>query len=179
MTILIFIRNILQLLLAPAKGWEDVSGTMSTPSWLLTRYFYPLIALAGVSEFVRMLYDSGLAFSTALISCFVVCVSLFVTYFFALVVFRTYFDNVCEGAANERKYTTVIIYCLCLLSIFTVVCNVINIKLLQYLLPLVVCMVFWKSNVYLRVRSDRDLVFLLMGFACIVLPPGLIQWMFA
>lgn len=180
MSLLIFLRNILQLILAPGKGWEDVSGDMADPSSLSRRYLYPLMGLAAVSVFFRLIYDSDTRFAVLLVTAFVVFVSLFVTFFFAVAIFKSYFYKFCEGEPNERKYTTVITYCVCMQSIFTIIYNVMpHISLLNFLLPLVVTLIFWKSDIYLRVRPDRNLAFLLLGICTIILPPSILQWAFA
>lgn len=180
MSLLIFLRNIIQLILAPAKGWEDVSGDMADPSSLSRAYLYPLMGLASVSVFFRMIYDSEYLFAELLVAAFVVFVSLFVTFYFAVAVFRYYFHKFCEGEPNERKYTTVITYCVCMQSIFTIIYNIMpRISLLNFLLPLVVTLIFWKSDIYLRVRPDRNLAFLLLGICSIILPPSILQWIFS
>lgn len=180
MSILIFLRNILQLILAPSKGWEDVSGDMADPSSLARKYLYPLMGLASVSVFFRMLYEPEARFADLLVTSFVMFVSLFFTFFFTLSIFKSYFYKFCEGDPNERKFTTVITYCVCMESIFVVVDNLLpRISLLSFLLPLVVTLIFWKSDIYLRVRPDRNFPFLLLGIATIILPPSLIQWIFS
>lgn len=180
MSLLILLRNILQLILAPSKGWEDVSGDMADPSALARRYLYPLMGVAAVSVFFRMIYDMEVSFAELLVKAFVVFVSLFFTFFFAVTIFKTYFGRFCEGEPNERKYTTVITYCVCMQSIFTVVYNLLpQISLLTLLLPLVVTLIFWKADIYLRVRPDRNFLYLLLGIVTLILPPVLIQWAFS
>lgn len=169
----------LQLILAPGKGWEDVSGTMTAPEVLAARYVYPLMGLGGVSVFLRLIYNADLTFSGALVKAFVTFVSLFFTYFFALGVFKYYFYLLCEGSPNERKIHTVISYCVCILSMFTVILNVLpEISLLQWLLPLAVTLIAWKSDRYLRVRSDRGGWFVVLIVVTLILPSVALQSLF-
>lgn len=180
MSLLIFLRNILQLILAPSKGWEDVSGDMADPSALARKYLYPLMGLASMSVFFRLIYNTEHRFAYLLVTAFVLFVSLFFTFFFALSIFKSYFYKFCEGSPNEHKYTTVITYCVCMQSIFAVVYNLLpRISLLGFLLPLIVTLIFWKSDTYLRVRPDRNFPFLLLGIATLILPQCLIQWAFS
>ncbi len=174
-----FIRNILQLTLAPAKGWEDVAASTVSPLELFRRHVMPLLVVAGLSVFVRIIYNTDLQFLWLFVKAMVIFVSFFVSFYFALVIFKSYFSYFCEGDPNERKYTTVIAYCISLLAITEIICNALPVNLgLQYLLPLAVAQIFWKANVYLRVRSDRDLPYALFGLCVVVLPSAIIQSVF-
>lgn len=176
---LIFTRNIIQLILAPAKGWEDVSETMDTPHDLIKKHLLPLLVTAGLSVFVRFFYDSGCEFLWLLVKAMVIFVSLFVSYYLALVVFKSHFHYFCEGDPNERKYTTVIAYCIALLALSEIICNVLPVNLgLQYLLPLAVALIFWKADTYLRVRDDRNMSYALFGLCVVVLPSAIIRSIF-
>ncbi len=176
---LIFIRNILQLMLAPAKGWEDVAATTSSPLELFRKRVVPLLVVAGLSIFVRLIYNSDYQFLWLFVKAMVIFVSFFVSFYFAMVIFKSYFSYFCEGDPNERKFTTVIAYCISLLAITEIVCNVLPVNLgLQYLLPLAIALIFWKADVYLRVRSDRDLPYALFGLCVVVLPSAIIQSIF-
>lgn len=176
---LIFIRNILQLLLAPAKGWEDVSESAVNPQELFRRQVLPLLGMAALSVFVRLVYNSDLQVIWLFVKAMVIFVSFFVSFFLALVVFKSYFHYFCEGDPNERKFTTVIAYCISLLALTEIICNVLPVNLgLQYLLPLAVALVFWKADVYLRVRNDRDMPFALFGLCVVVLPAAIIRSIF-
>lgn len=176
---LIFIRNILQLMLAPAKGWEDVSETTIPPQELVKRYMLPLLIVSGLSVFMRLFYDTGCEFLLLLVKAMVIFVSFFVSYYFAIVVFKSYFHYFCEADPNEHKFTTVIAYSISLLALSEIVCNVLPVNLgLQYLLPLAVALIFWKADVYLRVRNDRNMSYALFGLCIVVLPSAVIRSIF-
>ncbi len=176
---LIFIRNIIQLILAPAKGWEDVSVSSVNPHELFKHNVLPLLGVAALSIFVRMIYNSDYQFIWLLVKAMVIFVSFFVSFYFSIVMFKSYFHYFCEADPNERKFTTVIAYCLSLLAITQLVCNILPVNLgLQYLLPLAVALIFWKADVYLRVRPDRDLPYALFGLCFVVLPSAIIQTIF-
>lgn len=176
---LIFIRNILQLLLAPAKGWEDVSESAANPQELFKRQVLPLLGVAALSILVRLIYNYDLQIIWLLVKAMVIFVSFFVSFFLALVVFKSYFHYFCEGDPNERRFTTVIAYSISLLAIAEIVCNILPVNLgLQYLLPLAVALIFWKADVYLRVRPDRDMPYALFGLCVVILPSAIIRSIF-
>ena len=176
---LIFFRNILQLILAPAKCWEDVAASRISPHELFTKHVLPLITVASLSIFVRIFYNFDYQILWLLVKAMVIFVSFFVSFYFSLVVFKSYFHYFCEGDPNERHFTTVIAYCVSLLAITEIVCNVLPVNLgLEYLLPLAVALIFWKADAYLRVLPTMDMPYALFGLCVVVLPSAIIQSIF-
>ena len=58
-----YLKNLLQLVLLPFRGWEDVSATLSDPERLLRDGYYPLLGIAANTEFVRLFYHGHGGFS--------------------------------------------------------------------------------------------------------------------
>lgn len=177
---LLFLRNILQLILAPSRGWEDISACDTGVATLQQKGMYPLIVAAALSVFARSVYEPGLTFPVLIVMALVVLVSFFGCYFLSVVSFKSMFYRYCSHEPSELKYSTVIIYVISLLCLSEVVCNAMPVKLgLEYLLPIGVGMILWKSDVYLSVAEDRNLGFIFFGLITVILPPLLIQSFFA
>lgn len=177
---LLFLRNILQLILAPSRGWEDISSCATDVITLQHKGMYPLIVAAALSVFVRLVYDPSLSLPVLVVMSLVVLVSFFGCYFLSVVSFKSMFYRYCSHGPSEKKYSTVITYIIGLLCLSEIICNAMPVKLgLEYLLPMAVGMIMWKSNVYLSVDEDRDLGFIFFGVVTVILPPLLIQSFFA
>lgn len=177
---LLFLRNLLQLILSPSLGWEDISGCGTDLAVLQRRGMYPFIALASLSVFVRLIYDPLLSLPVLVVMSLVVFVSYFGCYFLSVVSFKTMFHRYCSHEPSEKKFSTVILYVISLLCLSEVICNAMPVKLgLEYLLPMAVGMIMWKSDVYLSVDEDKDLGFIFFGVVTVILPPLLIQALFA
>ncbi|MDE6694084.1 MAG: hypothetical protein K2K05_11935 [Muribaculaceae bacterium] len=149
------------------------------PHALFTQHVRPLITVASLSIFVRIFYNFDYQILWLLVKAMVIFVSFFVSFYFSLVVFKSYFHYFCEGDPNERHFTTVIAYCVSLLAITEIVCNVLPVNLgLEYLLPLAVALIFWKADAYLRVLPTMDMPYALFGLCVVVLPSAIIQSIF-
>ena len=40
-----YLKNILQLILSPTKGWEDISAAVENPDTVAAKGYYPLLAV--------------------------------------------------------------------------------------------------------------------------------------
>lgn len=177
---LLFLRNIVQLILAPSRGWEDISACGTDVATLQRKGMYPFIIVAALSVFVKLIYDPSLSIPVLVVMALVVLVSFFGCYFLSVVSFKSMFYRYCGHEPSEIKYSTVILYTISLLCLTEVICNAMPVKLgLEYLLPMAVGMILWKSNVYLSVEEDKDLGFIFFAFVTVILPPLLIQSFFA
>ena len=56
-----YLKYLVQLLLSPARGWEDISAKSPDPEEMTRKGLYPLIGIAAVSEFCAFFYLKGLA----------------------------------------------------------------------------------------------------------------------
>lgn len=174
-----FYRNILQLILSPTKGWEDVDASKPQPQRLAMECMYPLFGVAALSVFVQMAFKTDIQFSTMFIRAFAVFVSYFVTYFFACALSKQYLSYISDEDDASEKCNTVIVYALSLLALASVVCNLLPLTVgLTYIMPLAVAIVMWKANAYLKVAKDGDSKFILFVILAVVIPPTLIQSMF-
>ena len=52
----LYLKNLVQLVLSPGKGWEDVSSSLADDRGELLASFYRLLAVCSLSEFVQVLY---------------------------------------------------------------------------------------------------------------------------
>lgn len=59
-----FLTCLIQLIISPAKGWEDIAAVGEEPRKICSDGFYPLLGLTACSVFTRRLYDSDLGLVT-------------------------------------------------------------------------------------------------------------------
>ena len=53
-----FLKNMLQLILAPSKGWDEVSQLNESPNKIMEKGLYPLLAITAITAFAHGLYGS-------------------------------------------------------------------------------------------------------------------------
>lgn len=165
----------MQLMLSPARGWEDVAASASDPARLVREGVLPAFGMAALSIFAQLLFHVRVDLVDLMVGACVVFVSYFVTLAFAS---HAFYAKALKWnpKADKERCQTVVAYALGLMSMTTAVCNFMPITLgLGYLLPLAITLIIWKAMPYLSIPEDKEYEFLIYEFAVITLPPILIQ----
>lgn len=100
-----FLTCLIQLIISPAKGWEDIAAVGEEPRKICSDGFYPLLGLTACSVFIRRLYDSDLGLVTMIQGAIITFVEYFVTYFLASFLFSIFLGKVIDGELNEKNIT--------------------------------------------------------------------------
>lgn len=158
-----YFKNLLQLLLSPEAGWEDVSGSMPRPSALARTGMLPLFAAAALSQLVALAYDRYAPADAAAIRAAGVFVSLLMAYFAGMAAFDALLPHMVEGEVNNRKTHSVVVYTMGLMALACMVPALLPVRLaLNFILPIGVALVAMKAAAYLRLRPGKSgLLFLL------------------
>lgn len=174
-----FLKYLFQLIISPARGWEDVSHAGTPYDELTSRGLYPLLGVAAISVFVSAFYNHDLTFIRLLQGAIIIFVKFFITYFIAVALFSLAAPKMSDGELNEKKGHTFIIYNIGLLALYNIIENILPIQLsfVQFL-PLYSAIIIWKGARYLAIREDSMLQFTLFGIFSIIVPPYLISWIF-
>ncbi|MDE7376413.1 MAG: hypothetical protein K2N16_06165 [Muribaculaceae bacterium] len=176
----IYAKQLLQLVLSPSRGWEDIVASGSDPSKASARLMMPAFVLAAVSDFLRLIFDSELALSEVVIGAVVTFVAYFVSFAISVQAFRTRLGKYLEVEPDKERNLTVIVYTMTLLAMSTIVCNATPFSaIMSYILPLLIGLVAWKSAALLRVKPDSEFGFAGFVMMFLALPPVVIQSAFA
>lgn len=167
-----YLKNLFQLVLAPTKGWEDVSASLESPERLMRDAFFPLLGVAAASEFIRLFYHNSGGFLTVFELAIALFGSFFVSFFVGRIILSNYLVNLVAGELNQTKLSTFIIYGLGLLLLIEIIENILPTELtLVKFLPLFVALILYRATAYLSVKSGSELRFLCVAaLAVIVLP---------
>lgn len=172
-----FLKHILQLMLSPAKGWEDVSQASEAPAELCSRGLYPLLGIAALSNFVRMLYGNGILLVTAIERAVVDFGTYFSAYFLAALILEQLMPNIVSGEPNRKKIETCSVYIIAMLCIIRIIENCVPAELtLIKLLPVFVALIVYKADRYLAVKPGDDIRFMLIGVIALILMPLLLHY---
>ena len=171
-----YLKNILQLILSPTKGWEDISAAVENPDTVAAKGYYPLLAVAALSTFARLFYDHHLSVVTVVM----LAVALFGTYFISFYVGRIALEsllkNVVTGEPNVTKITLFILYTLGLSVIIEIIENCVSTSLTPIkFLPLFVALIIYRGSAYMAVKPDNELRFLVICVAVLLVMPILIM----
>lgn len=167
-----FLKNMTQLILSPDRGWEDVSASVTKPDMLFRKAYYPFIAMAALSEFVRLFYHGHGGVLTVIELAIALFGSYFVSYFISRLILEHYLQPLVDGEVNEVKTGLFTIYGLGLLALIEMIANMLPTDLtLVKFLPMFVALILYKGFKYMAVKPDHELRFLCLAIAAVIVVP--------
>jgi len=171
-----YLKLMMQLLLVPVRGWEDVSSSSPDPEEMLRRGLYPLMGVAALTEFVSFFYDSQLSLAVVLVRAVIGFGAYFASVFIARLIFDVYLGRELEsGEQNRRKTETLIVFAIGIMILFRIIGNCMpsDVNIFKFL-PLYLVLILYKAAPYMEVRRDCEFNFLgLASIATVVVPLAL------
>ncbi len=174
-----YLLCILQLILSPAKGWEDISADGRDPRRLLLRGFLPFVIIVACSCFVRLLYHYPGTLTMLTITAIVTFVQYLVSYLIAMFVMPWWLPDMIEGEINDVRFDTYINYSVALMALVTLLKNLLPIDVsVLYFMPVYVALIMWKGERYMAVKPGRSFRFMVLAILAVILPPILLEALF-
>lgn len=185
-----FLKYMLQLVLSPVNGWEDIAKSNIPLNRLLSKGLYPLMVVASLTTFCSLFYSVDATFVSCLQSAVIIFISFFVTYFFANIIFTTFGSNFLNPAnepddsssyhLDSNRASTFIIYNLGILEVLAIMTNLLPVKhsLLQFF-PFLVALLMWKGADFMNVAPNRVGHFTFLSVFSILVPIYLLQYFFS
>ena len=171
-----FIKQLLQLVLSPKRGWEDISAAATAPEVVQRRGFYPWLAVVAVSEFFRLFYVHGLGFLTVVENAIAIVGALFVSLYVGRMVLEMVLPSNIDGRINLDKVFLFVIYMVAIVGLYRFVANVLptDLTLLHFLPILSVAMIFRSVN-FMGIDQDSTVRFVIISSAVVVIIPLVIS----
>ncbi|MCM1037532.1 MAG: hypothetical protein NC406_09455 [Bacteroides sp.] len=169
----LYIRQLIQLVLSPSRGWEDISAAAQTPAEVQRSGYVPWLAVTAASELVPLWYSPGLTVWAAIESAIAVAGAMFVSVYLARIFLdMTLREHVDGGEVNPARTGVFVLYTVGLVCLYRVVANLLPATLtLVHFLPLLSVPVIFKAARYVGVKTDSVMAFTgLAAVAVIVLP---------
>lgn len=174
-----FIGLLIQLIVSPGRGWEDIAAKGDDPRKICADGFYPFIGVTACTVFVRYFYDIDRGLVDLIQGAIITFVAYFASYFFASFMFSVFGKSLFDGEINEKKYNTFIIYNLSLLALITIISNCLPMELsVVEFLPIFVLLVMWMGAKYLCVKENSGVKFILLSTISILVPPYVLVYLF-
>lgn len=172
-----YLRNMVQLIFSPARGWEDIEAEEAgwdsavaeeRASAMFRRCFLPVAGVCAVSRFVRLLYGDEGGVLAVVQEAIVAFVSLFLAAQFARWAMQIAMPkilgeaagphcsavDVSESVRRRARMLELICYSLTFLGLVEFLGNVIKVRIaLLAFLPIYVVFIIWQGSGYLRVPS--------------------------
>lgn len=176
---LAFLKYIVQLILSPAQGWDDLREDDPDPGQLLAKGFYPLLGVAAATEFLALAYGRHEALGTVLVRAVALFGAYFVAVFVARLIFDYYLNPLCaKGHFDTRRASTLAVCGLGAMVFIQIIANCLpwSIMLVRFL-PLYVVLVLFKAIPYMGIRRGCEMRFTLLSSLAIVAVPMLAYYL--
>ena len=179
MDFLLYIRDMIQLILSPRKGWEDVSADGFPPAVLFRSGLMPLIFIAAAAQMLQWAYHPDVAWWIWTERSLVVLLKLVAAYYIASFAFSLYLPTCVDGTYSETKCLTFITYGVGIIALIEFITNCMPMTFpVLYMLPIYALYVLWRGLRYMSVSFTGVGTFILLILFALILPSYLIQALF-
>lgn len=168
----LYIKQLLQLLLSPARGWEDVSAAALPPDEIQRRGFYPWIGIVAASQFLNLIHDHHDSFFTLLQGAVAISGALFISLYLARLFLDITLPQHIGGDVNFAKINIFANYLIGLIGLYHIIANAMPASMtFLHFLPALSLLVIFKSVTFIGIKEDNIVVFLVLaGIATIAVP---------
>jgi len=134
----------------PVEGWKKLRRMHTDTESISGRIFYPLGALAAVSVFANLFYDSTATLQSLLINAVITFVSFFLGYFIVIQILKLFLPKNCKDIAEDPFLKQIVMISLSSMEVFFTIYS-----LLPMLQPVLVFLPLW--TIYLITKGGRFL----------------------
>lgn len=167
-----FLKQMLQLVLQPRQGWEDVAIGAAPPRHTLTHGLLPLAGLAALTTYFGLIYELHPSFGHATALAVVNFAKYAGTYFVAVALLSAVIPFISlNGSANRPRIET---FCACCVGLMTL-CGILEnllpteLTLLQFM-PLYFIGVMVLGREYLNVDENNVFRFVALDIIALIVP---------
>ncbi|MGN0222769.1 MAG: hypothetical protein ACI4AM_01955 [Muribaculaceae bacterium] len=176
---LLFLGRIIQLLLSPEHGWEDISAAGERAEDIQRRRYLPLVCVVALSQLVRLFYEPQLGVFSALAAVVAVGGAYLASLFIAKMVMAYTIRLWVDEAADVERIHVVVLYTLGITAFYRLIYNLIPTPMmLLKLLPLLSLLVILRATDFLGVSPDKGLRLIGLGFLAVIVLPYWITCLF-
>lgn len=172
-----YAKNIIQLIISPDHGWEDVAKS-SSPTRAF-RLMTILLIIAAISPLCRLFYVDH--FSTLLIwqSTVIVFAAYWATFFIGEFVLGLFLPTVSDLDETEDRIRSFCAYITGLLALQVILESVIPIPVaILQLWPIYVVVIIWRAMDFLKVSEQATGKYFLITIPALILPAQIILRIF-
>lgn len=177
---LLYLKQMVQLILAPRRGWEDIDSHPATGGDYFRRGLLPLMVVAGMSVFFKMFYQFHPSFGMILIGAVITFMQYYLTFYVGQVLLVTCLPHISvESRIDEQKIASFVDFSLGLMCVIGIFTNFFPLRFtLMEFLPIFVVIVMFNAREFLNIRADRNGSFVGLSIAAIILPIYLMELLF-
>lgn len=174
-----YLKLMIQLLLSPKHGWEDIAYDDPSLRKLMVSGFVPWLVIAAATALVPFVYRDDYNVLMMIIAVMIMFLKYFVTYFIAGFLFQMFIPYLSKGAYNEKNCNTLIMMSIGLLALIGIIKNCVPVDMpVVNFFPLYVLLIMWRGNRFVKVPKINGWRYTALCFMSALLPPYLLQGLF-
>lgn len=177
-----YLKLMLQLILSPSQGWDDVAAAAPDPHRELVLGLVPVCLLAGLSVGASLYWLHDVSASSLIIRG-VVCFAVYMlTYFIAQALLTALLPRITEDGLVDRERVMLFSQlCVGQMAIFGMIENLLpsEVAPIVQFLPLLVIVVMYRARKFLDVDKTKSGLMLAFGIVAVILPVYVIGSIFA
>lgn len=174
-----FFGKLFKLLVSPKVGWKGFDKYSIPNNILLSKLFYPCLAILAVSKFVP--FVSGyveMDLKVMVVSAMIDFIKYFVAFFLISFWITSLFKFTAENESATNRFNNYLVLNLCILVIINVLKNLVPGFPIFDLLPVYVVYVAYCGRLYFEIPTDKEKSFLTAMAIFLLGIPLCIKYMF-
>lgn len=170
---LVYLKNILQLVISPDNGWEDIDKDRSS-----IRAFKGLVwmvSIAAISIFIQLFYSRHIPLVAMFQSVIAVLISCWATYVIGRSVMSSWIPRLNGGVADTELVGLLSAYSVSLLSIQIIITDIMPLTFaILELWPIYVVVIMWRGMSVLGIPVEATGKYLLAVILGFIIPSQLL-----
>lgn len=180
-----YLRHLIELLLSPTKGWEDLSASQADVAVTTRRGFYPLLIVSALTEFCGLFYNKGLGVGEVCIRALIDFGAYFVSLYAARMLFGFYENRaMVSGEASQpdsgesKRVDLLILMALGEMLLIQIAGNIVQAEVTVFkFLPIYVVLILCKALKFLNVPAAKAGAFIVLSTVATVIVPLTIYYL--
>ncbi len=173
-----FLKLLIQLFLAPQRGWEDMAAVDTPPEIMVKRGFIPLASVAALTCFLALVYHPATGVLAVLFKALFQFVALLAGYYLATLIIAAYRSMISKPGreASDRNVRLFSLGMLGLMALVTLFSNCLpsDFDIVNFLY-VYLAIVAWRGKGILAVAPDKTVIFVILAIIATIIPPLLIM----
>lgn len=164
----------------PVSGWKELRRSKLQAGTLVVKMLLPLCIIAGLSDFLMMLYDSNQIFADTAINCVFTIFTYFLSYYIAIVLCLVFLPKASKKFPTSRYGEMLACISVSTLALFHIAEEVLPIfDMILVFLPLWTIYLIFKGMGFVKMSESKSTYTL--GVVCVALicSPLLVSWAFS
>ncbi|MCH5220944.1 MAG: hypothetical protein J1F05_01250 [Muribaculaceae bacterium] len=174
----LFLKYLIQLILSPENGWQDLENSKPDATKLARTGLYPLLGILAATELLSFFYEKDITIGEVLIRAITDFGTFFASLFIAKLIIELYIGRLTASRPDSNRIDTLAVIGIGLMTLTQIINNCLPWSLVVLtILPIYVILVLFKAIPYIGINKDNELKFTGLCAGAIVAVPLIIYYL--